>query len=225
MTRRPRVLLFDLDGTLADTERVALEVIDRYFRDRNQPVVPLDLEYIVGRAWLVGVTYLLERYPVPGTPATVEREVLAVYRETLVREVPPIAGSAEAVRRLGREFRLGVVSGSRKEEIALVLASLGIGGCFEHVVGFEDYAQSKPSPAPYLEALRRFGVLPSEALVFEDSPTGVEAARAAGLGVVVVGTATIPPPIIARIPDFTAVDAAWVRRKVRPHFVSAALTK
>jgi HAD superfamily hydrolase (TIGR01509 family) len=63
---------------------------------------------------------------------------------------------------------------------------------FDAIVCFEDYERGKPNPDPFLVAAKRIGVTPSDCLVFEDSPTGVEAAKAAGMQYVFVPSAGRP---------------------------------
>jgi sugar-phosphatase len=83
-------------------------------------------------------------------------------------------------------WRVGLASNSPSVLCQLVLHELGIDGCFHAVVSADHVESGKPDPAIYLLAARRLGVEPRECLVFEDSPTGVRAARAAGMCVVAV---------------------------------------
>jgi HAD superfamily hydrolase (TIGR01509 family) len=73
--------------------------------------------------------------------------------------------------------------------VEATLTALEIIGMFDAIVCAEDYKNGKPAPDPYLEAARRLGVPSGECLVFEDTPTGVEGARAAGMECVLVPTA------------------------------------
>jgi beta-phosphoglucomutase-like phosphatase (HAD superfamily) len=68
--------------------------------------------------------------------------------------------------------------------VGLVLVGAGLAGRFAHVVTGHDVARPKPAPDIYLEACRRLGVATSAAVALEDSPTGVAAARAAGVRVI-----------------------------------------
>ncbi len=144
------VLLFDLDGTLADTEGLAMEVTDNYFRRQGREIPQNDLNYLVGTAWPAAVQYLLGRHPTGKDQETTLRELLSDYREALNGGVKEIAGSAEAVRELSDHFKLGVVSGSNRMETKTILTTLGILDRFQQYMGFEDYTKSKPHPEPYL---------------------------------------------------------------------------
>jgi len=212
------VVLFDLDGTLVDTETVAIEVTAKYFADFGQTVPHAALAYLVGRPWLTGLDYLNRHYPIGKISAEVETEVLAGYRKALATYLPQIRGSREAVLSLSSHFRLGLVSNSRREDIHNILGLMGLGDHFSLVVGYEDVARGKPAPDPYLKAITQFAMEPSCMLVFEDSVSGINAAQSAGLSVVTVGNH--PDAIAGRpktrwdIVDFLAVDAEWVRERL-----------
>jgi sugar-phosphatase len=90
----------------------------------------------------------------------------------------------------------------------LVLAELGIASAFDVVLSADDVARGKPDPEIYLLAARRLGLTPRECLVFEDSPGGVRAARAAGMNVIAIATA----------PQAFAADA-------QPHLTLGSLTR
>ena len=81
---------------------------------------------------------------------------------------------------------MAIASGGHRELVEATLNALEIIDMFDTVVCAEDYERGKPAPDPFLEAARRLGVPPGDCLVFEDSPTGVEAARAAGMECVFV---------------------------------------
>jgi sugar-phosphatase len=86
-------------------------------------------------------------------------------------------------------WRVGLASNSPAVLCQLVLHELGIEGSFQAVVSADFVESGKPDPAIYLLAARMLGVAPGQCLVFEDSPTGVRAARAAGMGVVAIPSA------------------------------------
>jgi HAD superfamily hydrolase (TIGR01509 family) len=104
-------------------------------------------------------------------------------------------------------WRVGLASNSPAVLCQLVLRELGIEDRFHAVVSADHVEQGKPDPAIYLLAARMLGVAPRHCLVFEDSPTGVRAARAAGMSVVAIPSAG---------QSFIAADA-------RPHLTLGAL--
>ena len=84
---------------------------------------------------------------------------------------------------------MAVASGGHHELVDATLGVLGIAGLFDAVVCAEDYERGKPAPDPFLVSAKRMGVRPEDCVVFEDSPTGIEAAEAAGMAHVFVPTA------------------------------------
>jgi HAD superfamily hydrolase (TIGR01509 family) len=81
---------------------------------------------------------------------------------------------------------IAVASGGHRRIVTKTLLCLGILDKFNAVVCAEDYRQGKPHPDPFLTAAARLGVPPEKCLVFEDTNTGIEAARAAGMQWVLV---------------------------------------
>ena len=104
----------------------------------------------------------------------------------MIHEVKPIESVLQVARRLHGTKPLAVASGGFRKQIALTLNALGIAELFDAVVCAEDYLRGKPFPDPFLEAARRLEVPAADCLVFEDSPLGIEAARAAGMQYVLV---------------------------------------
>lgn len=97
---------------------------------------------------------------------------------------------------------MAVASSAHHDVIAAALAATGLGDLFEVVVSSDEVAHGKPAPDVYLETARRLGVDPAACLVVEDSHNGVRAARAAGMTVVLVPNAAVPPaPGTAELAD------------------------
>jgi HAD superfamily hydrolase (TIGR01509 family) len=106
---------------------------------------------------------------------------------------PVIEGAADAVRRIGALDRVAVASSAHPAVIDAALVAIDLHGAFEVVVSSDEVAHGKPAPDVYLETAARLGVPPSDCLVVEDSLNGVKAARAAGMTVVLIPNASVPP--------------------------------
>ena len=91
------------------------------------------------------------------------------------------------VGRLSGVVKLGVVTTTCRANVEAVLAASGLSDAFSAVVSKEDVQAAKPDPECYRIACARFDVAPTEAVALEDSPTGLAAARAAGLRAIAVG--------------------------------------
>lgn len=115
------------------------------------------------------------------------------YYLKLVHEVAPIEPVLEFARQLRGKAPMAIASGGHRELVQATLSALGALGWFDVLVAAEDYKHGKPAPDPFLEAARRLGVPPEQCVVFEDSPIGIEAAKAAGMDWVHVPSAPLQP--------------------------------
>jgi HAD superfamily hydrolase (TIGR01509 family) len=175
-----RVIIFDLDGTLIDTEPAAAQSIRESFLSWGIQVEPDDAAYITGRTWENAFQYLFKKYEIPVPAQQASRVMITRYRELIETELFPVQGSAETVRALAKEFPLALVSGSYRAEILWALGKLGVTELFQVILGAEDYPRSKPAPDGYLKAMDMLNVKPEHTLVFEDSEAGISSALAAG---------------------------------------------
>ena len=116
-----------------------------------------------------------------------------LYRELVRGRIPPIDGAVNLVRAChAAGLRLAVGSSGHPENIALALDELGLAGLFEVVVDGHDVTRGKPDPQVFLLAAERLGVAPAACAVVEDAPSGIAAARAAGM--VAIGLTTHHAP-------------------------------
>ena len=180
-----RAVLFDLDGTLADTERQNAEAVARVLERAGRPLSDEEREFVIGHGWHEIYHHLVSNggiklgYEMLMHKAGVER-IRIVEEEGL--EVLP--GAVDTVRRLTSRHASAVVSGSSRAEVEAVLRALGVYDCFPWFLGAEDTARGKPFPDGYLLAATRLEIAPADCLVLEDSTAGIRAARAAGMRVI-----------------------------------------
>jgi HAD superfamily hydrolase (TIGR01509 family) len=195
-----RAVLFDLDGTLADTERLQWrayrETLERYG-------VTIDLPEYVQRFIVAGggPEWVCRTHRLPVDAATVRAEKAAVYARLLPYAVVACPGAAAALARLVPRFALGVVTNSTRTEATAILAHLRLADRLRVVVAREDYARAKPAPDAYLEAARRLAAPAAACVVVEDTPRGCAAGRAAGMAVIAVPSDLTAPA------DFSAASA------------------
>ncbi|GGM95793.1 hydrolase [Thermus composti] len=173
-----KAILFDLDGTLADTDPLHLLAWREVLRPYGLTVDPAFYrERISGRLNPEIVRDLL------GLEGE-EAESLIAAKEARFRELAqglkPLPGLPEFLERI-REKGLswGVVTNAPKENAHHVLKALGLKPPL--LILAEEVGRGKPDPLPYRVALERLGVAPEEALAFEDSPSGVRSAVGAGI--------------------------------------------
>jgi len=186
-----RGVLFDLDGTLADTEPLQHEAYNRVLRRFGVDVGMEEYR----RNWIAvegGPEYACRTYRLPISPAVLKAEKALEYRALIAGGVAPVAGARDAVERLRDSHRLAIATNTVRDEVAIVLGHLGLAGRLHAVVAREDYVEPKPAPDAYLAAAAALGLPPSECVVIEDTQRGARSGLAAGMRVIAV-----PSPLTA----------------------------
>jgi len=175
-----RALIFDCDGTLADTMPFHMESWRHAFADAGVSVPEVWLDALRGTPEHEVVVQANARFGLNLDPTAIVGAKHVVYRRLLER-VRPI----EPVVALVREFRgrlpMAIASGATSADVRTVIDRLGLADAFAAVLTADDDVEHKPSPHIFLEAARRLGVDPGACQVFEDGDIGLEAARRAGM--------------------------------------------
>lgn len=187
---RPRAIVFDMDGLLADTEPLSFRAWTTLIARDYGVIATAEDEHwsaaIVGKTGVVVWELIRDRFNLPidlprEFPA-LESNIREIYNAILDQGIEPMPGAialVHACRDAG--LTLGLASSSSLPTIRKVLNGLGIIDCFAALTSGKEVPRSKPDPAIYLLACSRLGVRPDEAIALEDSGPGVAAARAAGL--------------------------------------------
>jgi HAD superfamily hydrolase (TIGR01509 family) len=185
-TPLPAAVVFDNDGLLLDTESVWTRAERDLFERRGLAFTPQHKRELVGTSAEIAGGILEWRLGEPGRAAALIEELNELVVAELEHGVEAMIGARELLERLRRRGTpIGLVSNSPLAFVRRSLEIVGFADRFDVVISAHEVAAPKPAPDPYLEACRRLGVEAGPAVVaLEDSPTGVAAARAAGLTVV-----------------------------------------
>jgi len=178
-------VLFDLDGTLADTEPLQWQayrtVLAAFAVD-----VGID-EY--RHHWIAvegGAEYACRTYRLPIDASELRARKTVEYRRLIMAGVAPRPGARAVLERLGSACRLAVATNTVRAEAELVLGHLGVRDLLHALIAREDYVHGKPAPDAYRAAARALGLAPAECAVVEDTTRGVRAGVAAGCVVIAV---------------------------------------
>jgi HAD superfamily hydrolase (TIGR01509 family) len=180
-------VVFDMDGTLLDTETVFREIVFEVCGGLGFAMTDAVHLGMVGSSHETTNRLLVEAYGVAFPYAIFEEQCRSMMRRRMAREVPVKAGVVELLDELSaRDIPMAVATSSRSPHAIGHLGQAGLLDRFVAVVTRDDVENPKPHPEPYLTAARRLGVEPSRCLAVEDSHSGVRAAHAAGMQTVMV---------------------------------------
>ncbi len=183
-----KAVLWDLDGVLVDSAPFHFQAWQELFQSVGKGFADADFRRTFGLRNDAILTDIL------GELASAEVERLAqrkegLYRDKVAGRVAAIPGAIDLLRRLQQRGRkIAIVSSTPRENVRVVLRSLGLEGVFETVVAEEDAPKGKPDPQGFLVAAEKLGVAAAECVVIEDAPGGVEAAKRAGMRCIGVTT-------------------------------------
>ena len=195
--------LFDLDGTLMDSEMLYVEAVKLALADQGCYLNQAEsVELVYGKGWKNIFLEASALFPtayadIDSMGVVVRRHFCELKAERDIR----IPGSIDLLRDLARSYPVAVASGSLRREIAEAIEYLDIGSCVEFYLGADDYFPGKPDPTCYEAAARKLGLQPEQCLVFEDSSAGVLAAKRAGMFCVALQRDGVPGQ------DLTPADA------------------
>ncbi len=187
-----KAALFDLDGTLQDSEIVWVNATRDFVRDNGYPMTDAEaLRTVYGRSWTNMYRDIIGFVPSLASMTTfvMADRVRDYYTRLTAGQDISIPGSVALFKRLSKTMQVAIVSGSPRLDIANAVRDLGLTDYISFYIGAEEYGEGKPNPACYLMGAKRAGVEPSECVVFEDAAVGILAAKRAGMHAVAL---TIP---------------------------------
>lgn len=178
-------IIFDLDGTLIDSERVSFEEFQKMCAEFGKEFTSVQHAVLMGRSGEENNQIFRERFEVPVTDEQMVlvrqriRERMIESREAALK--PGVRDFLQSLSSAG--YRLGVATASAPAYRESVLTSCGIIEFFDGFVSGEEVAKPKPAPDIYLAVAQKFGVDPTRCLAVEDGIVGIESGRAAQMDV------------------------------------------
>lgn len=198
-------ILFDLDGTLIDTESIALVTGMAAFAAHGHAVDEAFMHGLVGKDEPTAARII--RHAMPGVDLdAVNRHWRQGFNDGVEMGLTLKPGASDLLPALTAP--LAIVTSTGRMGAHRKLGIAGIADAFTHVVTLDDVRAPKPDPEPYLLAASLFGVSPARCLVFEDSETGAEAAHRAGCTVI-------------QVPDIVPSQGRWAHH-LAPDLVTGA---
>ena len=192
-----------MDGVIVDSEIWWDEVRAAFAASHGRTWTAEDQAAVMGANSPAWARIMRERLDLDMPDIEIERAIVDGVVARYRREgAPRIDGAIDAVRRIAADLPVALASSSHAEVIDAALDGTSLRDVFTAVVSSDEVAHGKPAPDVYLEAARRLGIDPASCLVVEDSRNGVRAGKAAGMLVVLVPNASVPPaPGTAELAD------------------------
>ena len=181
-----RLLIFDLDGTVADTAAIHEAAFNATLARFG---IAVDYHAIAGLRTDDALDRVLAAHgiAVPADQRTRLIEEKRVAAREGLRDVAPLPGAMDFIAWARPRYRLAMASSGSGRSVRFVLDRLGLAGCFAPLVSGDDVIRPKPDPEPFRRCLEQAGMPAADALVFEDADAGMASARAAGIAAVRIG--------------------------------------
>ena len=202
-----KALLFDIDGTLVNTDALHLEAFNRVFGPRGHV---FDHARFTNELQGFSMASIRERFlgdEPPERQLTIMEEKEATFRKLAGAGVPPMPGLMAMLDRADdANIPMAAVTNAPRLNAEMMLDGLGIAHRFKALVIGDELPHGKPHPLPYLEALRALGAAAEASLAFEDSRSGVQSASAAGIATIGILTSLSHAEMIAAGAVMSAKD-------------------
>ena len=178
-----KAYIFDLDGTLMDSDVLWVKATKKYLDANDCKVTENEvMDIVYGKSWRSVHSSITKRFP--QLDISLDEMDRGIYPDFLeLRDTADIRiiESVNLLISLSQDYPVCIVSGASRRDIKESAEIMGVENILSFYLGSEDYMYGKPNPDCFLMAADKLGIPPAECLVFEDSTAGVNAAKAAGM--------------------------------------------
>lgn len=214
-----KALIFDMDGTLVDSEKLHFDAWRDILRGYGVKNFGFDefVSYIGASNEKLAQDYIDKAGLAVGVTEMVGQKQ-ELYLE-MIPSVKPLPGVMRSVRAFADHYRLAVASSSDCIELEKILTTLGIRHLFEKVVGGDTVVMKKPHPEIYLKTAGLLGLAPDKCLAFEDSESGITAAKSANMFAIAI------PNGLSKLHDFSRADRVIERMDMADETLLTSVSK
>ncbi len=208
-----KAVIFDMDGVVLDSEPLYQKAEERLFREYNVTIPQNDWKLFRGCSEERFYQLARDRYGITEAVETLRQKGRQYVLAAFDAELDYNEGFRELYRRLEGGYRLGLVTSTSGDLFHWIDKRLSLKLYFPEVICGGMTVNSKPHPEPYLEMMRRLGVMPEESAVVEDSVNGLTSALAAGAWTIAL-TGSVPmedlPPAHAVVDSLGEISPAML---------------
>ncbi|MDA0376384.1 MAG: HAD family phosphatase [bacterium] len=172
-------IIFDLDGTLVDSESLQYAAYNHAFSEYGYPIS--HTEWIEWSQNSYSAKTWIDKRQLPLDPEIIRAAKKKIYDELIREKISLKEGAEELIENIHGQYPLCLASSSRRESIEACLEKFGLKEKFQSILSGTELEKSKPNPDIYLKAAESIGQSPSQCLVFENSVSGLHAAKSAGM--------------------------------------------
>lgn len=184
-----KAVIFDMDGLIIDSEPIeskSRELLLKIYNKKPRPY-PNGLLHIVGPSGSKDFLDFINQYEITESYEEIIIKKHEIFKKLLKENLSPMPGLIKLLKRLSKNnFKIGLASNRNLKFINIILEKLKIKKYFEVIISPSEKIRHKPFPDIYLNTAKELKVKPSECLVLEDSTTGIESAKSAGMKVIAV---------------------------------------
>lgn len=197
MSKQDFAVIFDMDGVLVDSVRFHWQAMNQVLARSGIRIDDSQLRNYIGQSVVHQLNQISQKFGV-SLDVDVIIEELKPIKEELQKEMPPKDGVVQLLKMLhGHSIPVAIGTSSTTLDTNRKLVTAGITNYFDELVTHDDVTEHKPDPAVYLMAADKLRFPPSRCIVFEDAPSGILAAKRAGMTCVAVRTPVTVPEDLA----------------------------